>query len=308
VEFRLKNVILPGHTTPTGEVLREDAGRVDHCIKAVAEKVEWGNKPKPAFKPRGKGIAALWKAPAMPPNASSSAIIKFNDDGTAELLLGITEIGQGSETALAQIAAEELGVPIEKIKVVLFRHTDVSPYSWQTVASRGLFMDGKAVQMAAKDAKAQILEIASQVLRVPKEDLALENERVFFKGRPELGLELRQVVNGYTYPNGNVVGGPVIGRGIGMVHQEFTLATPLTVAENIALMLRKNNPFTYPLKKVEERAQELSEKYGLKVNLHRPVEHLSLGERQRVEILKVLFWEPSILILDEPTSVLTLNG
>lgn len=93
-----------------------------------------------------------------------------------------------------------------------------------------------------------------------------------------------------------------------MVHQEFTLATPLTVAENIALMLRKNNPFTYPLKKVEERAQELSEKYGLKVNLHRPVEHLSLGERQRVEILKVLFWEPSILILDEPTSVLTLNG
>ncbi|MEM4189579.1 MAG: molybdopterin cofactor-binding domain-containing protein, partial [Candidatus Caldarchaeum sp.] len=131
------------------------------------------------------------------------------------------EIGQGSETALAQIAAEELGVPIEKIKVVPFRHTDVSPYSWQTVASRGLFMDGKAVQMAAKDAKAQILEIASHVLRVPKEDLALENERVFFKGRPELGLELRQVVNGYTYPNGNVVGGPVIGRG-------FYSATRLT--------------------------------------------------------------------------------
>ncbi|MEM1946897.1 MAG: ABC transporter ATP-binding protein, partial [Candidatus Caldarchaeum sp.] len=98
-----------------------------------------------------------------------------------------------------------------------------------------------------------------------------------------------------------------IRHGIGMVHQEFTLATPLTVAENIALMLRKNNPFTYPLKKVEERAQELSEKYGLKVNLHRRVEHLALGERQRVEILKVLFWEPSILILDEPTSVLTLN-
>ncbi|MEM1944840.1 MAG: ABC transporter ATP-binding protein [Nitrososphaerota archaeon] len=98
-----------------------------------------------------------------------------------------------------------------------------------------------------------------------------------------------------------------IRHGIGMVHQEFTLATPLTVAENIALVLRRNSPLTYPLKNVEKRAQELAERYGLKIDLHRPVEHLSLGERQRVEILKVLYWEPSILILDEPTSVLTLD-
>ncbi|MDW8063703.1 MAG: xanthine dehydrogenase family protein molybdopterin-binding subunit [Candidatus Caldarchaeum sp.] len=214
VEFRLKNALLPGKTTPTGEVLREDAGRIDECIRAVASKIDWGKKPVAAAgKPRGKGIAALWKAPAMPPNASSAAFIKFNEDGTAELLLGITEIGQGAETALAQIAAEELGLPVEKIKVVSFRHTDVSPYSWQTVASRGLFMDGKAVQMAARDAKNQIFDIASQVLRVSKEDLVLSDERVHVRGRPEVGLELRQLANGYVYPNGNVVGGPVIGRG-----------------------------------------------------------------------------------------------
>ncbi|MEM0440392.1 MAG: xanthine dehydrogenase family protein molybdopterin-binding subunit [Candidatus Caldarchaeum sp.] len=214
VEIRLKNALLPGKTTPTGEVLREDAGRVDECIRAVAAKIEWGKKSvSPTGKPRGKGIAALWKAPAMPPNASSAAVIKFNEDGTAELLLGITEIGQGAETALAQIAAEELGLPIEKIKVVPFRHTDVSPYSWQTVASRGLFMDGRAVQAAARDAKNQILEIASQVLRVSKDDLVLADEKVYVKGRPDVGLELRQIVNGYVYPNGNVVGGPVIGRG-----------------------------------------------------------------------------------------------
>ncbi len=96
-----------------------------------------------------------------------------------------------------------------------------------------------------------------------------------------------------------------IRHGIGMVHQEFTLAAPLTVAENIALMLRRNNPFSYPLKALEKRASELSERYGLKIDLHKPVEYLSLGERQKVEILKVLYWEPSILILDEPTSVLT---
>ncbi|MEM4416737.1 MAG: ATP-binding cassette domain-containing protein, partial [Nitrososphaerota archaeon] len=96
-----------------------------------------------------------------------------------------------------------------------------------------------------------------------------------------------------------------IRHGIGMVHQEFTLAPPLTVLENITLTLRKNNPFSYPVKNVAQKAQTLSERYGLKIDLDRTVEQLSLGERQRVEILKVLYWEPSILILDEPTSVLT---
>ncbi len=98
-----------------------------------------------------------------------------------------------------------------------------------------------------------------------------------------------------------------IRHGIGMVHQEFTLATPLTVVENVALTLRRNNPLSYPLKKVEEKIRELSERYGLKIDPGETVENLSLGERQRVEIIKVLYWEPSILILDEPTSVLTLE-
>jgi simple sugar transport system ATP-binding protein len=96
-----------------------------------------------------------------------------------------------------------------------------------------------------------------------------------------------------------------IRHGIGMVHQEFTLAPPLTVLENITLMLRRGNPFSYPVKEVAQKAQGLSERYGLRIDLDRTVEQLSLGERQRVEILKVIYWEPSILILDEPTSVLT---
>ncbi|MEM4237244.1 MAG: ATP-binding cassette domain-containing protein, partial [Candidatus Caldarchaeum sp.] len=98
-----------------------------------------------------------------------------------------------------------------------------------------------------------------------------------------------------------------IRHGIGMVHQEFTLAPPLTVVENVALTLRRSNPLSYPLKKIEEKIRELSQRYGLKVDPHEKVENLSLGERQRVEIIKVLYWEPRILILDEPTSVLTLE-
>jgi simple sugar transport system ATP-binding protein len=93
-------------------------------------------------------------------------------------------------------------------------------------------------------------------------------------------------------------------HGVGMVHQEFTCARPLTVAENVALGFDASN-FSFPLRKVEKRLRELSERYGLKVDPKAKIEDLSAGEQQRVEILKVLFYEPQVIILDEPTSVLT---
>ncbi|RLG41520.1 MAG: heme ABC transporter ATP-binding protein [Thermoproteota archaeon] len=92
--------------------------------------------------------------------------------------------------------------------------------------------------------------------------------------------------------------------GIGMVHQEFTLARPFTVAENVALGLETSG-FSYPISEVEEKIRKLSKKYGLDVDPKAKIEDLSVGEQQRVEILKVLFYEPDVIILDEPTSVLT---
>jgi len=215
VEIRLRNALRPGSITATGEKLREDSGRVDQCIRDVAEKIGWGKKPAGAENGKlyGIGIAALWKAPAMPPNAGSSAIIKFNEDGSANLAVGVTEIGQGTTTSLAQMVAEELGMPIEKIKVITERNTDLTPYSWQTVASRNLFMEGRAVISAARDARNQIIEMASQALRVPKEELVLDNDMVFPKGEPDKGIPLQQFAMGYTYPNGTAIGGPVIGHG-----------------------------------------------------------------------------------------------
>jgi len=94
-------------------------------------------------------------------------------------------------------------------------------------------------------------------------------------------------------------------HGIAMVHQEFTLVPTLTVAENIALGLKEYSSLSFPLKEVERRLAELSERYGLKVDPKARVEDLSAGERQRAEIMKVLYWEPDVLILDEPTSMLT---
>ena len=94
-------------------------------------------------------------------------------------------------------------------------------------------------------------------------------------------------------------------HGIAMVHQEFTLVPTLTVAENIALGLKEYSSLSFPLKEVERKLAELSERYGLKVDPKAKVEDLSAGERQRAEIMKVLYWEPDVLILDEPTSMLT---
>lgn len=93
--------------------------------------------------------------------------------------------------------------------------------------------------------------------------------------------------------------------GIAMVHQEFTLVPTLTVAENVALGLKEYSSLSFPLKEVERKLAELSERYGLKVDPRAKVEDLSAGERQRAEIMKVLYWEPDVLILDEPTSMLT---
>ena len=217
VDIRMKNLLKPGISeTGTGERLREDAGDPVSVLKSVAQSLSWdtpSEKPKRPGHFRGKGLALCLKGPAQPPNAAASAILKFNEDVSVDLLIGTGSFGQGTPTGLSQIVAEELGIPIDKVRVGLVRSTDTSAYTWQTVGSRGLFTDGIAVMDAIKDIKAQITEVASQVLRVRPDDLEIADERVFVKGSPWHGLALSEVVFGYTYPDGNSIGGPIIGRG-----------------------------------------------------------------------------------------------
>jgi ABC-type uncharacterized transport system ATPase subunit len=95
-----------------------------------------------------------------------------------------------------------------------------------------------------------------------------------------------------------------ISHGIGMVHQHFMLVPSHSVAENVVLGL--NNPrFFLNLSRVEEQVMALGEQYGLKVNPRAKIWELSVGEQQRVEVLKMLFRGAKVLIMDEPTAVLT---
>jgi len=93
--------------------------------------------------------------------------------------------------------------------------------------------------------------------------------------------------------------------GIGMVHQHFMLVPTFTVAENVALGLPSSRKFILDIDRVSSRIEELAKLYGLRVNPAAEVRQLSVGEQQRVEILKVLYRGASLLILDEPTAVLT---
>lgn len=92
--------------------------------------------------------------------------------------------------------------------------------------------------------------------------------------------------------------------GIAMVHQELSLAKRFTVTENIALALKEPD-YSHPLQKVERKAKKLSDKFGLNIDPKSKVRELSAGEQQRVEILKALYYDPDILLLDEPASMLT---
>ncbi len=96
-----------------------------------------------------------------------------------------------------------------------------------------------------------------------------------------------------------------INAGIGMIHQHFMLVPNLTVVENIALGLKSSRGLVLDLDRVEKRINDLSDQYGLKVDTRAYVWQLAVGEQQRVEIIKALYRGAALLVLDEPTAVLT---
>jgi carbon-monoxide dehydrogenase large subunit len=214
VEFRKLNCLKTGSTLVTGSKMH--ATGLEQCIDKTAEAIGWGIK-SPASAPnkrRGKGLALMWKAPAMPPNAGSSAWVELAEDGTVNVGVGGQEIGQGVFTVAAQMAAGALGVPYESVRIATPVDTRYSPYEWQTVASRLTWSMGNAIVNAAKDAKHQILDTVAQAWEEPLEDLDIINGVVIsYKSEKEMPLK-NLVVYGLPKPNGQGwMGGPVVGRG-----------------------------------------------------------------------------------------------
>jgi carbon-monoxide dehydrogenase large subunit len=156
----------------------------------------------------------MWKAPAMPPNAGSSAKVALNEDGTVTVSVGGQEIGQGSFTVAAQIAAASLGVPYDWVRVTTNIDTDFSPYEWQTVASRLTWSMGNAIAAAGRDARQQILEMVAKAWSENPEDLDIIDGKVIsYKSEESISLK-NIVIYGINLPDDQGwIGGPVLGRG-----------------------------------------------------------------------------------------------
>ena len=164
----------------------------------------------------------------MPPNASSSAFLKFNEDASLNILISGMDIGQGLLTVMAQVAAEVLSIPPSKIRVET-PDTDRNPYEWQTVGSHVTWGCGNAVKKAAIDARDQIFDLVERALGLPANMLFLEDEKVKCSTKPEWELPLKNfVINGIMTEDGTFKGGPINGRGTFMPEFTSTNADPET--------------------------------------------------------------------------------
>ncbi len=234
-DFRMKNILRDGSITISGERIHENSGRPDQCLEAVCREIGWtGGQSAEARqaalqtgKVRGKGLACLQKAPAMPPHTSTTAIMQMDDDGIVRLMIGVVDMGQGANTIMAQIAAEVLDMPIEKVKVVWETDTDRHPYDWSTVASKYTFMGGNAVKRCAQNMIVQMKETAAQVLRCAIEDLVHGNEYIYHAQHTHRRISYKSLALGYAYENGNGIGGPLVARGTYMA-DGLTFLDPVT--------------------------------------------------------------------------------
>jgi CO/xanthine dehydrogenase Mo-binding subunit len=200
VELRLKNARVSGEQLPNGDNLH-NCGLIE-CIRDAAEhtqfKQKYGVKRKrhidndPIRRGIGMGVSAYFGGSLIYPN-SSSATVKMNDDGTATLLTGALDLGQGAETVLSQIVAEELKIPVEEIRVIA-ADTDTTPVDIGSWISGNTYVTGNAARMAASEVRKKLLNIAAEKMEVAIDDLVMANKAVQVVGSPEHQLSYRELI------------------------------------------------------------------------------------------------------------------
>jgi carbon-monoxide dehydrogenase large subunit len=237
--LRLRNIYVDGDVSVTGERLAHVGVR--ECLEGAAEAIGWGTPlpapertaavategagdaaaagtagdragasaagvgPAPAVL-RGRGLACILKSTLTP--TASFGHVKLDADGSAEVITSAVEHGQGAHTVLTQIAAEELRIPMDRIRCVM-PDTHVTPYDRSSTSSRTTFHMGQVVRLAATDVRAQLVEMAAALLEAHRDDLVVEDGAISVRGAPGRSLTYAQVVQ-KTY------GGPgsVLGRGV----------------------------------------------------------------------------------------------
>jgi len=199
LEFRLKNLLKKGELYTPGDT-PVDCDLKEGLLRAAKE-IGWNkkdNKPN-----RGKGLACCMKDGGGTYKVASAAV-KMNSDGSIILLTGTVEIGQGARTALSQIVAEELAVPLNRITVAEL-DTDVTPYDVNTNASSSTVVMGLSVQRAAQDLKRQLLRHGARVLKAIPDRLRLKHGRI--EGNKGQGISFESLMHKiFSSKAGEIVG------------------------------------------------------------------------------------------------------
>ncbi|OGX26067.1 MAG: hypothetical protein A3D10_06565 [Omnitrophica WOR_2 bacterium RIFCSPHIGHO2_02_FULL_48_11] len=182
VEFRLKNITTPNMVTINKMVLTTNG--LKECIDKAIESCEWKKKhgkQKDICRGIGIGIAAdVMGSKMYKSHESAGSIVKVEEDGSVYLFTGAADTGQGSNTALSQIAAQELGVSYSRIRCKS-GDTEITPFDTGSFASRVTFISGNATLLAARDAKKQVLNVVAEEFKLNAEDLDIMAEEVINK-------------------------------------------------------------------------------------------------------------------------------
>ncbi|WP_267523067.1 xanthine dehydrogenase subunit XdhA [Campylobacter sp. MG1] len=184
-EFRQKNIIKNHSYNPLNQVTQESV-KLQECmdlakkIFCYEDKLKQCKNYKHNYKKRGIGMANFSYTTGVYPKgleiASARAIL--NQDASIKLMLGATEIGQGSDTVLAQIAAEVLTIPYESVIVDSITDTDTAPFDTGSYASRQSYVSGEAVKRAAIDLKNKIIKSAAKFKELDSNELILSNSKI----------------------------------------------------------------------------------------------------------------------------------
>ncbi len=228
LELRRRNVNHPDETAACGAEVCGCA--MSECMELAAKEIGWEEKRGKGAPLRGVGLANMVHTGGggrFYGFNSAEAIIKLSDEGTVTLITSALDMGQGAHTAMAQIAAEELGVRLEDINV-LSHDTELTPYDLGSWGSRATFMNGNAVLAAAEDARQSLVEAAAEMLEADPADILVEESKVWVKGSHEKH-DLSEVVDHTVNEHGEPISG--IGRFVDHLPEGYTI--PTAFAKNI---------------------------------------------------------------------------
>ncbi len=205
-DVMLKNIVKEGDVLVSGS--RVTSSGLEEAIRKVADGIGWKEKAANKVLNRGLGFAcgAQISGLRMGGHFSSSAVLKIAEDGTVNLIHGGTELGQGCDTAFAQMVAEVLGLHLEDIHIEMEDSHD-------TVLDSGMFGDrctvwsGNAVVAAAEDAKGKLAKIAARMLDTKEDNLVFKDRKVYVKDNSEKHIPFLRVVRQAQYGLGQNICG-----------------------------------------------------------------------------------------------------